>query len=677
MVIMDISKYPIAQRIRALGSEVWIWLLLVALLILIFAANTLYATTKAARFGGASTAASSLQVNSQRLASQAIAAVEGDAEAFTALEATARQIDNDLQRLRDNFGKSDLRGPIQTVAKRWTKLSKDAGQLLANEQAVLTLAKNAERFAQRLPQLQTQLDEVVRAMSADGVSSSQIYISLRQVVLADAMAQRIAQLRAGGAEATNARTALGDAVQQYQQVMDGLREGGNGEARRVPAAAATPLDQAYALWLEMKQNAEAVLATSTGLLGAQTAVAQLTAGSDPLLAESEYLFRALTAFGSLRDTSVIGGVWISILSGLLLLAGLVGLYFSIQRREPDRSQTALPTHDGQQLAFARLHDQIGLLANGDLTVQASANDSVAGAVADAINTAVSGLHERVQAIRRTAMQVEASAEQARAKLLQLTERADQQVQGIDIAADALRQHAATADQHMRDCVDMLAAAEHSVHGSKQSAGGVREMIPRMSAIQRQIEQSDQRIERLSGGLHEIAAMVALVDDLSEQTSLLALNVAIHAASTGATGGGLGSMANDAQRLAQGVSSAANRIETRMQLLQSDCQQARSTIRQSANEMAVGIDMVGDVGIALGEIERGSTKLAGYVERMSAAAQQQSSAVPASNAAMERIQSMAAQTKRDADHAAQSLDTLAQLVAELRGVVADFKLQDPL
>src|SRR3546814_2333098 len=72
---------------------------------------------------------------------------------------------------------------------------------LASEAAVLALAGNANRFTQGIPQLQAQLDEVVRAMSSSGSPSSQIYIALRQNVLAGNLARRVTEVRAGGAGA--------------------------------------------------------------------------------------------------------------------------------------------------------------------------------------------------------------------------------------------------------------------------------------------------------------------------------------------------------------------------------------------------------------------------------------------------------------------------------------------
>src|SRR5690606_36677656 len=197
----------IAGKGRTLGTNFWVILLSAAGLVAIL--NTGYAGWKNARLGGASTAASSLQVNSQRLANQGREAVAGNAEAFNQFKQTKAAIDGEVQQLNANFGNvGDVAGPIATVTSTWAPLAEGADQVIASEQAVMGLAGNATRFAQSVPQLQAQLDEVVRAMSASGSPSSQIYIALRQVVLAGNMARRVTEIQAGGSGATISGDAL-------------------------------------------------------------------------------------------------------------------------------------------------------------------------------------------------------------------------------------------------------------------------------------------------------------------------------------------------------------------------------------------------------------------------------------------------------------------------------------
>src|SRR3546814_10698373 len=146
----------------------------------------------------------------------------------------------------------------------------------------------------------------------------------------------------------------------------------------------------------MRTDLDAILGTSQNLFRAQSAADAIATGSDKLLTDSETLFGALTAFGSLKDTSIIGGVWVSIASGILLLVSLIGLYFSTRRAERKRYETTMELNNRNQEAIMRLLDEMGSLAEGDLTVKATVPEDITGAIADSHNFAVEQPRSLVQ-----------------------------------------------------------------------------------------------------------------------------------------------------------------------------------------------------------------------------------------------------------------------------------------
>jgi twitching motility protein PilJ len=663
-----------AGKGRNIGTNVWLLILVGS--ILIFGANTGYAIWKASRLGGASTAASSLQVNSQKLANQGREAVGGNAQSFAAFRATKTQIDSDIKLLNDRFGgTTGVSGPISTVAETWAPLGKSADQVLASERAVLGLAGNADRFSQRVPQLQAQLDEVVRAMSSSGSPASQIYIALREVVLASTMARRVTEIRAGGPTASLAGDALARDAGVFGQVLTGLREGDpamNVQRLGNPAALAA-LNLANTQWLEMKKDLDAILGSSQNLLGAQSAAATLTVGSDKLLADSEGLFRALNAFGSLRDTSVFGGVWVSIISGAVVLLAIAGLLFSLNRAQRVRYQSTKELNDRNQEAIMRLLDEMGSLAEGDLTVKATVTEDMTGAIADSINFAVEQLRSLVQTINDTSVQVASSAQETQATAMHLAEAAEHQAQEINSASDRISEIAASIDQVSRNSAESADVAQRSVQIATKGAVVVRETIAGMDSIRDQIQETSKRIKRLGESSQEIGSIVELINDISEQTNILALNAAIQAASAGEAGRGFAVVADEVQRLAERASSATKRIETLVQTIQSDTNEAVNSMEQTTAEVVSGARLAEDAGTALGEIERVSNDLSSLIQGISSAAQQQSSAASNITRTMNTIQSITAQTSQGANQTAESIGNLAQLAADLRRSVADFKL----
>ncbi|PZP83268.1 MAG: chemotaxis protein, partial [Stenotrophomonas maltophilia] len=161
-------------KLRLGGSNLWLFLLLASMIL--FGVNTGVATWQGSRLADAGSKAADLQVLSQQLANQGRDAVGGNAQAFTAFKATRNAIEQNVSTLQGRYGKEPgVSGAIATLAETWAPLGKQAGQLVASEPAVLALAGNANNFTGAVPGLQAQLNELVRAMSASGAPSSQVY----------------------------------------------------------------------------------------------------------------------------------------------------------------------------------------------------------------------------------------------------------------------------------------------------------------------------------------------------------------------------------------------------------------------------------------------------------------------------------------------------------------------
>ena len=662
----------VAGRGRNLSTNAWIALLIGSLVV--FAGNTLYATTKASRLGGASTSASRLQLNSQRLANQSREAIEGDAEAFAAFKDTKAEVDEDIKTLNDRFGDAaGVSGPIRTVSNTWSPLAKRADEVLASQAAVLGLAGHANSFTSKVPQLQAQLNEVVRGLASGGAGSGQVFTALQQVVTSAAMARRIAELQAGGSGAQVAADALGRDSVVFERSMNALRNGGGDIAKVTAAGAVGPLNQAASLWTGMKKDLDAIVASSKNLIGAQTSATALAAGSDKLLSDSESLFAAFTSFGSLKDTSIVGGVWVSILSGALALFSIAGLLWALGRAQRARYQTTKELNDRNQEAIMRLLDEMGSLAEGDLTVKATVTEDMTGAIADSINFAVEQLRTLVTTINDTSVQVASSAQETQATAMHLAEAAEHQAQEINSATDRINEIAASINQVSRNSADSAEVAQRSVLIATNGAGVVRQTIAGMDSIRDQIQETSKRIKRLGESSQEIGSIVELINDISEQTNILALNAAIQAASAGEAGRGFAVVADEVQRLAERSSSATKRIESLVQTIQADTNEAVSSMEQTTSEVVAGARLAEDAGTALGEIEKVSADLSGLIQGISTAAAQQSSAATGITQTMNTIQSITAQTSQGASQTAESVGILAQLAADLRRSVADFKL----
>ncbi|MBD4855110.1 methyl-accepting chemotaxis protein [Xanthomonas citri pv. citri] len=675
------STAPDARKTNKLGSvSTSFWLGLLVLSMIVFGANTGVATWQGSRLAGAGTGAADLQVLSQQLANQGREAVSGDAKAFAAFKETKGRIDGTVSELDGRYGQeSSIASSMAQLKATWVPLSKNADQVIASEPAVLGLAGNAERFSGSVPQLQAQLNEVVRAMTVSGAPASQIYNTLQQVVVAGTMARRVTEMRAGGANAAASGDALARDSVVFTQMLEGLRTGNEelGIAAVRNPAALSALEQSQAQWTTMKKDVDAILASSRNLFAAQSSAAALTAGSGKMLEDSKKLFDAFSAFGSVRDTRLFPNFWLGVVSGLVALLAIIGFVWSsvrVRTREQDvRYQSQVEFNSRNQQAIMRLLDEISSLGEGDLTVKASVTEDMTGAIADAINYAVDELRHLVTTINDTSAKVAVSTQETQATAMQLAEAAGQQANQITTASERISEIAASIEQVSRNSTESAEVAQRSVVIAAEGAGVVRETIQGMDQIRDQIQETSKRIKRLGESSQEIGSIVELINDISEQTNILALNAAVQAASAGEAGRGFAVVADEVQRLAERTSSATRRIEGLVQTIQADTNEAVSSLEQTTSEVVSGARLAEDAGTALTEIERVSNALNNLIKNISIAAHQQSAAATDITQTMGVIRQITSQTSQGAEQTAESIGNLAQLAADLRRSVADFKL----
>lgn len=677
---MSASKVTFQDRLTKVGLRAWAFLL--AISALIFAANFLAATFFAGQINSASALAFGLQVDAQKLGRYATEAIAGREEAFAELQGTRDTIVAAVGALNDGTGdkgvpgyQGDLNMPqvsasLAQVTETWTRMSADTDKILAAQDEILALAQTADAFTGRIPRLTARLDEVVRAMSDAGAPASQINIANRQIVLANRMAQRVAEIRAGSDQSD----ALSRDAAVFAQVLAGLK-GGNedlGVVALTSPNARAAVEAVETQYADAQKELESILTTAPNLFAVQ-ASGDVLSGDAEVLGENSAALAG--AFANANVTRVFPNNWWAIGSGLGLLGGLVGLLLTIFSDGRKRERQATELNQRNQEAILRLLDEMGSLAEGDLTAKATVTEDITGAIADSINFAIDQLRTLVGTINETAVQVAAAAQETQATAMHLADAAEHQAQQITSASAKINEIAASIDEVSKNSAESADVAQRSVQIAAKGAEVVRQTIQGMDNIRDQIQETSKRIKRLGESSQEIGSIIELINDISEQTNILALNAAIQAASAGEAGRGFAVVADEVQRLAERASNATKRIEALVATIQSDTNEAVSSMEQTTAEVVAGARLAEDAGLALVEIEKVSNDLADLIQSISEASRQQSAAATNITATMTVIQEITTQTSQGASQTAESIGNLAQLAADLRRSVADFKLPD--
>ncbi len=654
------------------GASLQTWLIIILLAAIVLAGVDFFLLN---RHDGQDRAAAQLttqiQVNSQQVANFAVQAANGNIDAFKELTSTRAAIAAAVQHLNAGDPATGLpaygdaigvRSPMGALTKSWDQLAKDLGGIEANRDSVLDSAAQAAQFNQQMPNLNSKINQVITILQSKG-SSTQIYTASQLLVSGDRLIRRVGDVLQGGADSASAANGLALDSTNYGATLKQLSDGSSGEAARI-------LGDVQKSWSALEAPVQKVIAAAPTLVTVKTAATQASVDSQDILLKAN---NVSTALGKLPQTRPFPNVWWGLLGAVVAVVLAVALAFSFIGAERKRSAESRKLNERNQQAIMRLLDEMGTLAEGDLTVKATVTEDITGAIADSVNFAVEALRSLVTTINETAVRVSSAAQETQATAKHLADAANQQAEQITSASSKINEMAVSIDQVSKNSADSAEVAQRSVQIASNGAQIVRQTISGMDSIREQIQETSKRIKRLGESSQEIGSIVELINDIAEQTNILALNAAIQAASAGEAGRGFAVVADEVQRLAERATGATKRIETLVQTIQTDTNEAVSSMEQTTTQVVNGARLAEDAGTALGEIEKVSNNLAGLIQGISSAAKQQSAAATNISSTMSSIQQITAQTSVGANQTAESIGNLAQLAQELRRSVADFKL----
>ncbi len=624
-----------------------------------------------------------IQVLSQQTAKYAIESADGNINSFQELASTRNAIDSAVQRL----AKGDPAGGMQpygdnnvspagravtALQNAWSQLDGDIGKILSNKGVVLDSASRADTLSKQIPLLNSSTEQVVNILQQRNGSADQMLGSSRQMLVADRMIRRVQEVLQGGDTAQSAADGLARDAQLYGTVLNGLLEGDSAAGIRAmnDANAQKILKGMQQSWTQLQDPVSKLVSAAGNIIDVKNAGNQASLDSQNVLLRANELADQI---GKLPLRRLFPNLWWGIFGAIGTVAFALLLVFQLVRDQRRRFQDSAELNQRNQEAIMRLLDEMGSLAEGDLTVKTTVSEDITGAIADSVNYAIDELRTLVTTINETSEQVSSSAQETQTTARQLAESAQAQAQRISTATSAINEIASLMDGVSKDSAESAEVAERSVQIASRGAEVVRETISGMDSIRDQIQETSKRIKRLGESSQEIGSIVELINDIAEQTNILALNAAIQAASAGEAGRGFAVVADEVQRLAERSASATKRIETLVQAIQSDTNEAVSSMEQTTAEVVSGARKAEDAGSALGDIERVSHDLSALIQSISTAAREQSAAATDISQSMNAIQEITSQTSQGASQTADSIGYLAQLASDLRRSVAHFKL----
>ena len=610
-----------------------------------------------------------LRLLSQTISRQATeATASGTPEAIKKLTESQKSFAENLETVKDIHASTDA---LREVDAQWKKVSENIDLIASQQKIINQLYDTNIAISESIPRIQAEYNLMVDQMARQNVPANQVVIAKNQVFIAERILRSIGSVLTGS---DNSRESADDFSSDTETFASYLNAQLNGSADLGVERINDPemRDSLTSIQSEyddvLKSAAATVLKNSSQIVKVRQASSSIFEQSDALLSN----LNKLSGGTGLAIAIPALGIILALIAFLFCVFKLLVLRGESDKKRVSRLQDE---YDRNQNAILRLLDEIADLADGDLRSYATVSEDFTGAIADSINFAIDQLRDLVSRITETSQEVAQYTASTQGITNQLAEASEHQAQEIAGASAAINEMAMSIDQVSSNAEESAVVAERSVKIAANGANVVNRSIEGMDIIREQIQETSKRIKRLGESSQEIGNIVALINDIADQTNILALNAAIQASMAGEAGRGFAVVADEVQRLAERSASATKQIETLVKTIQTDTNEAVISMEQTTSEVVRGANLSKDAGVALDEIQNVSGNLAKLIANISDAAKLQSASAGHIATTMNVVQEITSQTTTATFDTARSVSELANMAEALRESVTDFKLPD--
>jgi methyl-accepting chemotaxis protein/carbonic anhydrase len=329
-----------------------------------------------------------------------------------------------------------------------------------------------------------------------------------------------------------------------------------------------------------------------------------------------------------------------------------------------------------------IHSVLAVLrsvAAGDLTQTDQLNlkpkDEI-GEIARATDAMAASLTSLLEEVQQSAESLAAASEEIASSAAEMAGGMDNQTRQVTDISAAIEQMSAAINEVADNSRRASGSADQSGDAAENGGRVVQDTIVGMQSINEAVDASSQAVQELGRRGEQIGEIIEVINDIADQTNLLALNAAIEAARAGEHGRGFAVVADEVRKLADRTTKATDEIAESIQAIQSETSQAVERMQAGAQQVEQGVETAGKAGEALSRIVESAREVSSLIQNVAAATDQQSSASTQISQNIESIRAIASEATEGANQASIASTDLSTKAQDMQALVQRFKLKRP-
>ena len=367
-----------------------------------------------------------------------------------------------------------------------------------------------------------------------------------------------------------------------------------------------------------------------------------------------------------KDEQVKGSSMVTQVKSVSIIATILGVILSILLGVLIGRSIKRPLAAGVVIA--------NRLAVGDLSVEVvvSSNDET-GQLLGAMKIMTENLRTIISQVADTSTQVAAAANQLNSTAEHIATGAEEVAAQSATVATAGEEMSATSGDIAQNCQMAAEGAQRASQSATTGAGVVERTVTVMGQIADKVQETAKTVERLGERSDQIGAIIGTIEDIADQTNLLALNAAIEAARAGEQGRGFAVVADEVRALAERTTRATKEIGEMIKAIQKETKGAVAAMEQGVQQVEAGTVEAAKSGDALRDILAQVNDVAMQVNQIATAAEEQTATTSEISSNMQQITEVVQTTSQGAHESATAAAQLNGNAEELQRLVRQFKL----